>query len=132
MTPPHQTIFGVPQGNCFATCIACLLDMKVDDVPNFCSMGDEVWWFEATEWCRRQRGLVILEVGYNAEYVERFHADVLGIASGKSPRGDFPHSVIYRGTKLLHDPHPDGKGLVGEPTTILYFVALDPGAVRSA
>src|ERR1017187_7390272 len=32
MTPVHQTKQGSPHGNCFAACVASLLDRKIEDV----------------------------------------------------------------------------------------------------
>jgi hypothetical protein len=46
------------------------------------------------------------------------------IASGPGPRG-LLHSVVYRGTELAHDPHPDNKGLQSVDFWII-FVALNP------
>lgn len=57
--------------------------------------------------------------------------DVLCIACGKSPRGNWQHAVvgvIKAGFvfEMIHDPHPDGTGLDGNPEYLEFFVALDP------
>lgn len=53
------------------------------------------------------------------------------IASGKSPRGDFDHCVIYRGAVREHDPHPDGTFLGGPIKDCLVLIAIDPTQVTS-
>ena len=55
----------------------------------------------------------------------------LCIASGKSPRGDFHHAVVYdyrkRGTQnIVHDPHPSRLGLDGIPEHFTCFLLEDP------
>ena len=52
------------------------------------------------------------------------------IATGKSPRGDFNHSVIYYKDKLFFDPHPDNTGLDGEPKECTILYPLTPSLPR--
>jgi hypothetical protein len=62
--------------------------------------------------------------------LDGFLPETLCIASGQSPRGDFMHSVIYRGGSLVHDPHPDGAGLRGAPRDVIVLVPRDPTVIR--
>lgn len=126
MRPVHQTLFvpkpGDPKatGNCMAACVASLLELDLDNVPNFAADPRDTWWQGFQEWLV-DRGWVAVVLdgdypwpGYSA-------------ASGKSPRGDYKHLVIHRGGKLVHDPHPAGTGLAGEPEDQWVLVPLDPG-----
>lgn len=123
MKPVHQTQFvpkpGDPKttGNCMAACVASLLEMDLDDVPNFAANPKDTWWMDFQEWLYH-RGWVAVVLdgdypwpGYSA-------------ASGQSPRGDFKHLVIHLNGKLAHDPHPDGTGLEGEPEDQWILVPL--------
>ena len=38
--------------------------------------------------------------------------DVYYIVSGKSPRYNVDHSVVFRKGKMVHDPHPDNTGIL--------------------
>lgn len=43
MEPVFQTMHGEKHGNCFAACIASLLEIPLEDVPQF---GDNDWWLK--------------------------------------------------------------------------------------
>jgi hypothetical protein len=111
MKPILQTKFG-EQGNCLQACIASLLEIEMDAVPEFPISGQ----FLHLERFMRQRGLQ--PVAYPPE---RFTPpyDVYYLVWGLSPRG-IRHSVIYQNNLMVHDPHPDCSGL----TTIEQFTVF--------
>ena len=129
MTPVDQTTFEVPGGNCFSACVATLFDLPVDAVPYF--MGFEpfdrpnAWFGKFQDW--------LATIGYWAVTFEVDPDDGgweplgLCILSGKSPRGDYLHSVVAKGYSVLHDPHPSRAGIVSRHDVIL-FVLLSPNA----
>ena len=114
MRPIRQTTFP-PNGNCFAACIASLLELDIERGPNFAHLQEATGPFStvraANNWLQ-QFGFSILEVerpelgNLYFEFVE----NALLICSGPTMRGTH-HAVIYRGNKLAHDPHPSGAGL---------------------
>lgn len=125
MIEQHQTIFGYPNGNCFSTCVACLLDMPVEDVPNF--VGDNEDWYHALEDWLVPQGLVPLCIPVEdrlSKYDEVTNA--LSIATGPSPRGDWYHSVLWKKGKLHWDPHPDGDGLDGDVAYYILILPMNP------
>lgn len=97
-TPPEEI------GNCLQAAIASLLEMPLEAVPHFAaSEGD--WAAEMIEWLRvQQYGFVNLT--NQAKPWPGFH-----LLSGKSPRGDFLHTVVARGDQIVHDPHPSRDGV---------------------
>lgn len=125
MKPVQQTIFGQKKGNCLPACIASILEIPIDDLPNFCAKKGTNWITDTAEWLhlhgwsmfyfslnprrKRKDGRV------NADWHFNIPRDALYIAGGKSPRGNWNHACIYRDNELIHDPHPDGTGLVGNP-----------------
>jgi hypothetical protein len=115
VTPLLQTILGTDDptqmpGNCLQAALASLLDLPLDDVPHFvgddwATNGERYWSAEWYRWCER-RGLSLAHGRQPApgEYY---------LAAGSSPRGvDRSHIAVYRDGQLVHDPHPDGTGLV--------------------
>lgn len=140
MTPADQTTFGskivAEYGNCYSACIATILDLPIDEVPTFVQThgpDDEatgpVWWMAARAW-------VADRVGVDLAYTEGKPRDLFdevpespwqwyAIACGKSPRGDHNHCVVVDlDGNLVHDPHPDRTGIVGEPEGYEVVVAM--------
>lgn len=104
MRPVDQTVFGVPDGNCFPACLASILHIPLNDIPSFCKYTD--WWERFSQWLS-YRGYYAIPITYNEESdIPGFH-----ILSGKSPRGDFQHSVVAMGNDIVHDPHPSRAGI---------------------
>lgn len=110
MTPVMQSkLFatdGIHNGNCFAACIASLLDLPLWMVPPFEDMfgrGGGTWQWRAEEWLERIFRLELVTVsGHPGLDLPEYY-----IANGPSLRG-VKHSVIYRAGTLVHDPHPSG------------------------
>ena len=88
MTPILQTKFG-NDGNCLAACIASLLEIDIDSVPN---PHSENWQNELNEWLVENHGIYILTVGF-------FDKEIVPVAllSGY---------IIGRNGKVVHDPLP--------------------------
>jgi hypothetical protein len=96
------------RGNCFTTCIACLLDMDIQDVPNVETL------FEVSPSFHRE----VMQQWLNIKgYMMRSacEADIqegaVYIAGGMTSRG-IGHACLYQYGLLLHDPHPSKEGLV--------------------
>lgn len=111
MTPVKQTKLytpdGIHNGNCYAACIASLLDLPLWMVPPWEDMfGRGAWYIRTEEWLLRIFHLKIVKTkGHQVEDMPEFY-----IANGLSPR-DVYHSVIYSKGKLVHDPHPSDAGV---------------------
>lgn len=116
MKPVDQTTFGVPGGNCFSACVASLLHLSIDEVPYF--MGAEDWFAYFEEWLQTRNHYPL------CFHLHRYTPRGLHILSGLSPRG--PHSVVARGTEIVHDPHPSRAGLLERGDAIV-LIPLDPG-----
>lgn len=119
MTPVSQSKLyatdAIHNGNCFAACLASLLDLPLWMVPPFEDMfGRSDWNARVDEWLERVWRLRRIRIdGHEPSRLPEYY-----IASGISPRG-VRHSVIYRGIDLVerradvicHDPHPSGAGI---------------------
>lgn len=130
-----QTLFGGPEGpneeigNCYPTCIASILEIDLVDVPHFYQIHRDndkahkliLTWFRSKNLC---------PINYDiADWMFDYFEGMIGILSGKSPRGDFKHAVVgkleNKEWKILHDPHPSDDGLDGAPTNFEILVPLN-------
>lgn len=135
-----QTDTGHNSGNCWSACIASLLGLPIELVPNFC--GDAKakaadgesrpdWMTPAQEWLR-QRGLGFVTLGVDGSGAFPILPNCTCIINGKSPRGNHLHAVVGNIVckdgaiefDYQHDPHPSGAFLDGSPTSIDFFVPV--------
>ena len=105
------------RGDCYRTCIACILDMDPGDVPNFVELYDRDFGRMASQWMRETGHINIVSVldwslGEVLEYNESMHWGIHYILIGGTDR-DTNHAVVARGGTVVHDPHPAGSGLTG-------------------
>lgn len=124
MKPVDQTAFGPSVGNCFAACVASVLEVPLADVPNFCE-GDTTDWFEKLRDWLRPRGFYAfgMKLSGRPGEPEGWYPEGLHIAGGRSPRHDCLHAVVARGSEV-HDPHPNRDGILDFVDTTL-IVPLD-------
>jgi len=108
--PVFQTIFGDGKGNCFAACVASILEIRLSTVPNFCAdYPDGEHWEKFREWLK-PFGLDALGLfGDPAEWGDHLPASHI-IVCGPNSDGVL-HAVVYYKGKLVHDPNPNGQGL---------------------
>lgn len=133
MKPIDQTVFTVPGGNCFSACIASILELPLEAVPYF--MGDfkedpGAWWGRFLDWLR-PRGF--WAINFACPLGSDWIPMGVHILNGGSPRGDFDHSVVAFGEKIIHDPHPSRAGLVRrEKQEATILVPYEPAQLRSS
>lgn len=110
MIPVEQTKISSPtvKGNCFAACIASILEIPIEDAFEIWDYGEDNWHDELHSWLFK-RGLTMCTVSV-------LDPGVYAIAAGASPRGvSGGHSVIWKDGECVHDPHPSKEGIVGSP-----------------
>ena len=124
MKPVDQTILGEPHGNCLQACVASILELALDDVPNF--MEYEDWDGE----------FVKFMAGFGLEPVE------FNVAAGWTPGGyhcalgetsrGILHSVVAHGGEVVHDPHPSKNGLHTVTAWMVFVATLEDGRAPSS
>lgn len=121
----HRQAFVGGHGSCFATAVACVLDLDLASVPNFVAFGNGRWYEALLLWCKSQR--VHFRVFYlDGKKLRREggkparHPGKPVVASGQGPRG-YRHAVVYQRGRFLHDPFPGDAGLVGAPERFWEF-----------
>jgi hypothetical protein len=112
--PVDQTRFGVPDGNCLEACVASLLGLSIEKVPDFGVDG----WHAALCSFLNARGMYPLQFQSNGGDAGPPGYHIIG---GQSARG--PHAVVGRGSVIVHDPHPSRAGLVTREDVTILVVA---------
>lgn len=117
--PPHAW------GDCHRACVASILELPCEAVPNFCAppAGDQ-WqegrWREREYAWMRSQGLVPIVTAYapeaeldalldNSVY---YNPGIYWILGGTSRNGT-GHSVVAFDGRIVHDPSLDDSGIVG-------------------
>lgn len=135
-----QTKFGAVEGNCFAACIASLLEVPIEEVTIDPSADN---WFDTLQDYLRPKNLFFLEVRIDVAKAYPLYAmnNIYCIFTGKSPRTfegctGVNHCVVgMLNTEpedrvifdLLHDPHPDNTFIdVSTIWGIGFIIKLDP------
>ncbi len=135
MIPVMQTLFpeeGNPlRGNCFASCLASLLEMKLEEVPHV--MEYEDWRERTNEWLAKfGLGSVEVRIDTDEACLYPIPPGMFVVVTGKTVRHESRlHSVIAKTMsggctwEYLHDPHPDGSFLT-KATCLMWIVQLNP------
>ena len=126
----NQTRFGEGKGNCFASCVCCILEIEdPESVPNFCFAVPEKedWWAFFVSWLKKNHQLdakftftsdedeeTILSGRWNNKIKPPF------IISGHNHEG-IMHSVVYCPDNTIWNTNRTCKGLV-DVVDIIYFV----------
>ena len=123
MIPVSQTKFGGIEGNCVQACLASVLELPLDAVPNFVTMDD--WCGEMEKWLLKLYGLQPLFLKLRREIeVDDWRPFGYHLMGGMGPRG-LKHSVVgYRG-EIKWDPHPDRGGLVKVEDWTVFVATMD-------
>lgn len=123
MIPVRQTVFtdeakGI-KGNCFCACLASLLDLEIDEVPEFDKMAPGEWQKPFIEFLFK-RGFNFIGTLKFGDWLNELDVGLRGfvIVGGISPRcAERGHSVIYYHSEPYFDPHPSDAFLV-EPKEV--------------
>jgi hypothetical protein len=96
--PVYQTIF-LAHGNCWRAAIASILELDIDDMPCFESMGHR-FLTETRTWLNTN-GYSLFR--YGPENPPASYA----IAVGESPRRkEVDHAIVVKDGVFVHDPFP--------------------------
>ena len=116
MIPVDQTVSGFTNGDCMRACVASVFELPIEEVPNFMEDGDDYFSSKLGAWCF-ERNLIPMDCQISWDDVRNDLKDIYIIAHGQSPRSSNEkcrHAVIYKGNKMVHDPHPAREGVVEE------------------
>ena len=133
--PVLQTDTTAAGGNALQACVASILELELQDVPNFIKADD---YLKAIAAFLRPRGMAFLKISLENDPVRALTFPVdepLCVLTGKSPRGHFRHAVVGRAhgesIQVVHDPHPSGDGIHAPFVWAGFFVSIDPAESSS-
>lgn len=122
MIPVHQTAHD-HNGNCLAACIASVLEIPIEGVPNFIL---EDGWRNATNRFLEKYGLFLLCVRIEAgETPEEVLPDGWMLVCGRSMK-DRWHATVGRRGQVVFDPAPTPVVFIDDSREYELFVVLDP------
>lgn len=115
MKPVTQTVTG-PKGNCWAACLASLLELDISEVPDLQAYDKHANWMHLTNEWLATFGYGFMEFTSEPEFFSVFGLNTYHIICGPSPRRteietELSHAVVGLNGKMVHDPHPSGDGL---------------------
>ena len=116
MIPLKQTRLG-ETGNCFETCIASLLNLEIEQVPDLLAYEHGPWMEKINEWLASK-----YKLAYIILYLPKIERDCFfsdkdfyHVMIGNTNRSsDIKHAVVGRRGKMVHDPHPDNIGILDD------------------
>lgn len=116
MIPIQQTRLG-STGNCFEASIASLLNLSIDQVPDFGAYEEDGTWMDKLNEWLAPKGLAYFEARIARNEIDDFfrHKDFYHVICGPTVRSTrIHHAVVGRKGKMVHDPHPDCIGILEE------------------
>ena len=127
-----QTVFGFKNGDCMRACVASIFELPIEEVPNFNEPDQSHFERKLDAW-GTSVGLTVVDISVENDDTKVLLKDCWLIACGRSPRGKTKnnrHAVVWRNGRMVHDPHPDQRGIRGNPETYTIFIVTDPSKYR--
>lgn len=124
MKPVKQTDTSRETGNCLQAAFASVLELELDEVPDFANMDEDTWWFDLQRWFEERN--IVVHYTFKEVPVGCWH-----VGSVVSPRfgGDVTHAVVIDPYgDIVFDPHPDvdDPSINSKPIGRYWFSVLDP------
>jgi hypothetical protein len=142
--PVDQTVFGGKVGNCHRAAMATLLGVPLKAVRDIMNETppSENWMTAEAEWLGAYGfGLLYIDLLPDGKlpWMYPLPDKTPCLIGGKSPRGDFQHSVVgrYRRDETgcwlewAHDPHPDRTWLE-QAKDVAFLICTDSHVVHAA
>jgi len=120
----YQSKFG-NEGNCFAACIASILEIELDSLPFLADFNDN-WkdYLNALNTNLKSRFNLFIEYTTHENWESIFEdsfKDSYYIVSGESDQEGLEHAVIFKNGTLQHNPNPNGVEMIRATTYYLFI-----------
>jgi hypothetical protein len=146
MKPVYQRIIDAGKGDCFAACLASILELPLESVPNFRALETPEADMNklAREWLKENYNLSLVCIYNGKEIISGEDFRVIGglvgtpcIGTVISPNFEnAQHAVVGQIDKhgmnfeLLHDPNPNGKEIKTRPLFLQFLVPMNPAQLK--
>lgn len=123
MKPVHQSITNIPQGDCLPACIASILEVPLESVPNFCAEKPHEHWFARLSVWLQGQGMASVYSKIDPLVCGLMGWCILGVETKRTRSAEdfWTHAVVgWAGPKkgperiqpgvefkVVHDPHPN-------------------------
>ena len=106
-------------GDCLRACIASVLELRREDVPDFAQDFGHRWFRELVRWAE-QRNLHAFCVSTESLITNVHPNNLFWIAFGECVRG-YRHTVVCQSNVVVWDPHPSRAGLLELEDALIIF-----------
>ena len=101
------------QGNCFAACLASILEINLNDVPDLggqLSDDNNAWWFTIRDWLLEKHDLYLLPIRPDSIELNDLEGyQLLAVESETLPKGEGGHLVVGYNGSVIFDPNKNTK-----------------------
>jgi len=123
MKKVYQTDYSNSTGDCFRACLASILELPINSVPNFWKQTQEPieLWKLNNEWIYQNHNckIILIEINEDQKF---FINNLLCIAIVKSPLDkQYDHAVVWR-NEIIHDPNIYNPIITEKPITFALLV----------
>ena len=137
MKQVEQSVTGAPEGDCFAACLASILELPLSEVPNVnidprVTKGSKNWMDIINEFLGEYMLWAAMMNVDRQEWVSHIPPNAYWIAGGYGVRPDgtikdLLHAVVYQGPNMVWDPNVEGRGIekVLDATVLVPYNAND-------
>lgn len=118
-----QTILEAPRGNCFSTCLACILELDPSIVPNFIGDFPDDWLQRLQAWLEPMNigVVVVVDTGRSSFYPSGY-----SIMSCLMVGGSNRHCVVAKDGEVVWDPSPKDRQIYISGLAWTVLSILDP------
>ncbi len=123
-----KAVYQDRRDNCFQACLASILELPLDAVPDVMPPFDDAWLVRLIEWLEPRGWTALLITSW--EEPHEWDDGIWMIAGGLSPRSEGDevtmHAVVWKDGKCIHDPWHEGGGIKGRPRDFTVLIPRDP------
>jgi hypothetical protein len=121
-----QTRVFPEKGNCFSACVASILELPIESVPDFDNdIKDDDSWLEKWQIWLRERGLQFLCLKHNVEY-EPYTMGYAIVSKSNAGYSDNGHAFIVYEGKPFFDPKTGKSNLLDTWDYWYILIPLNP------
>jgi hypothetical protein len=116
MRPVLQAVPG-PDGDCFAACVASLLEIELAEVPDLAAAGDR-WASVLRRWLAARGLRVDFRLGDRRPLGDQADPPPGPVIAGQRVLDGSVHAVVCRDGRIVHDPSPRPVGHLRWPVVL--------------